>query len=388
MTAVSHETSAYLQRPGLRRLLFAARERFECNAGPYGTLQLTMLSPDEAHTLNGLLTPQRPFSSGGEARIKLPRLDAKLRESRLALSLEEALVAIDGPLGNRRAERAAAASARDAAWARVLRHPQARRSELAPWLEHARKRFGAATPERVALALRALDVLSALPSDGQPLAALAASHAGGDAHALDRARPLGRLVAAALFALQHAPPREPASADEWRAVWARVGISCDELSCTVLALGLRPHRLARGYLAGRLRAAARAGRPLVLTLAELRDEPPRLMGEVLFVCENPSIVAAAASTLGARCPSLLCTAGWPNTAVAAVLDAAETSGMEILVHADGDEAGAAIAARVLTRSGARPWRTVDPNAGIHEESLLDELLDDLGSGCIGQRPLV
>ena len=125
----------------------------------------------------------------------------------------------------------------------------------------------------------------------------------------------------------------------------------------------------------------------MLTLAELRAEPPRPTGKVLFVCENPSIVAAAAGTLGARCPSLLCTAGWPNNAVAAILDAAEVSGMEILVHADGDEAGAAIATRVLTRASARPWRTVDASAGIHEEALLDELLDDLGSGWVGQHRL-
>ena len=105
------------------------------------------------------------------------------------------------------------------------------------------------------------------------------------------------------------------------------------------------------------------------------------------MCENPSIVAAAATTLGARCPPLLCTAGWPNTGVAAILDAAQAAGMSILVHADGDEAGAAIAARVLRRPGARPWRVVDPSAGIHEESLLDELLADLASGCPGQAPL-
>jgi uncharacterized protein (TIGR02679 family) len=385
---VSPETVDYLSRPGLRRLLFAARERFERNGGPYGRLALSSLSFDEAHALNGLLTPQRPFAAGGEARIKLPRLDAQLRDSRFGVSLEQALVAVDGPLGNRRAERAAAAAAREAAWARVLRHPQAYRPELAPWLEHARRRFGAAAAERTALVLQALDVLSVLPADGQPLAALAASYAGGDAHALDRARPLGRLVTAALFALERSPLREPTSADEWRALWARVGISCDELSCTALTLGLRPHRLARGYLAGRLRAAARAGRPLVLTLAELRAEPPRLAGGVLFVCENPSIVSAAAGALRDRCPSLLCTAGWPNTAVASILDAAEAAGMEILVHADGDQAGAAIAARVLKRAGARQWRSVDASAGIHEESLLDELLDDLGSGCVGQRRLV
>lgn len=122
----------------------------------------------------------------------------------------------------------------------------------------------------------------------------------------------------------------------------------------------------------------------MLTLAELRAEPPRLTGSFLFVCENPSIVAAAGATLGARCPPLLCTAGWPNTAVAAILDAAEAAGMEILVHADGDEAGAGIAAQVLRRTGARPWRSVDASAGIHEESLLEELLEDLGSGWVGQ----
>jgi Protein of unknown function C-terminus (DUF2399) len=84
----------------------------------------------------------------------------------------------------------------------------------------------------------------------------------------------------------------------------------------------------------------------------------------------------------------LCTSGWPNTAVAAILEAAEAAALDILVHADGDEAGAAIAARVLRRSRARPWRSVDPSTGIHEEALLDDLLDDLGSGWVGQRRLV
>jgi uncharacterized protein (TIGR02679 family) len=385
---VSPEAIRYLSRPALRRLLFAARERFERNAGPNGRLLLHDLTPDEAHALNGLLTPHLPFVPGGDARIRLPRLDAVLRESRFAVSLEDALVAVDGPLGNRRAEREAAAAARDAAWARVLAHPQASRPELAPWLEHARRRFGASAPERAAIVLQALDVLTALPTDGQPLAALAALRAGGDAHALDRGRPLGRLTAAALFALEGVPAREPGSADEWRGLWARVGVSCDDLSCTALTLGLRPPRLARGYVAGRLRAAARVGLPLVLTLQELRREPLRLAPGTLFVCENPSIVVAAAAALGSSCPPLLCTEGWPTTAAAAILDAAEAAGMVILVHADSDEAGAAIAARVLARPGARPWRVVDPKARVHEEALLDELLEDLGSGWVGQRRLV
>lgn len=377
---MSPEAVGYLSRPALRRLLFAARERFERNAGPTGRVLLDELTPDEAHALNGLLTPQHAFVPGGTVRIRLPRLDAVLRQSRFAVSLEEALVAVDGPLGNRRAEREAATAARTAAWARVLAHPQASRPELAPWLEHARRRFGASAPERAAIVLQALDVLTALPTDGQPLAALAALRAGGDAHALDRGRPLGRLTAAALFALEGTAPREPKSAEEWRGLWARVGVSCDDLSCTALTLGLRPQRLARGYVAGRLRAAAREGLPLVLTLQELHRERLRLAAGTLFVCENPSIVVAAAAALGARCPPLLCTEGWPSAAAAAVLDAAEAAGMEILVHADSDEAGAAIAGRILKRAGARPWREIRPSARVHEEALLDELLEDLRSG--------
>lgn len=71
-----------------------------------------------------------------------------------------------------------------------------------------------------------------------------------------------------------------------------------------------------------------------------------------------------AGALGPRC-----------TAVAAILDAGETAEMEILVNADGDAAGDAIAARALKRAGAQPWRSVDASAGIHEESWLTEQLN-------------
>ena len=47
------------------------------------------------------------------------------------------------------------------------------------------------------------------------------------------------------------------------------------------------------------------------------------------------------------------------------------------MHADGDPAGAAIAGRGAAAGRARPWRTLDAHSGVHEESLLDELLSDL-----------
>ena len=54
---MSPEATSYLSRPALRRLLFAARERFERNAGPHGRLLLEELTPDESMSLLTDATP-------------------------------------------------------------------------------------------------------------------------------------------------------------------------------------------------------------------------------------------------------------------------------------------------------------------------------------------
>jgi uncharacterized protein (TIGR02679 family) len=360
----------YLQRPALGRLLTAARAKYEEQGGPRGTVTLADLAREEADALNGLLQPSRLLGPGDDARVSLARLDSALLDSRLELSLHEALTLIGGAPEDRPALRAGRRAAREEAWERVLAHPQAARQELGPWLEHVRRSFGGAAPERAPAVLRALDVLAALPADGVELPRLAATRAGGDAHALDRDRPVGRLVAGALFVLMGLPPGEPRSSEVWRHAWERFGVNCDRLSCTALALGLRPSR-----------AAARAGEPAVVTLRELRRWPLRLAGRALYVCENPAVVATAADALGRGCAPLLCTGGWPNAGVAAVLDAAVEAGMALHVHADHDEAGRAIVRRLLERPGARPWRIdVDGHpAGdvVHEEAVVDALLADL-----------
>ena len=330
----------------LRRLLFAARERFERNGGPYGRLVLTSIS-----------RPTRRTRSTGCSRPKSHTCRAATPGSGCLGSMRSC-ASHASPCRSRR--RWSLSMGRSVTVAPSARQPRPRGTrpgrgcspirrpggpELARLARARAQRFGGASPERTAIVLQALDVLSALPAEGQPLAALAASRAGGDAHALDRTRPLGRIIAAALFALEGATPREPSSADEWRALWARVGISCDELSCTALTLGLRPHRLSRGYLAGRLRAAGRAGRPLVLTLAELRAEPPRLaLATCCSSARTPRSSPPRPKRSGPAVHRCCAPSGWPNTAVAMVLDAAESAGLEILVHADSDHAGAAIAA--------------------------------------------
>jgi len=174
-----------------------------------------------------------------------------------------------------------------------------------------------------------------------------------------------------------------------------------------------------GALAG-LTAQAR-GEPLRLTLRQLRDLTPLLLpGNRLLVCENPAVVARAAADLGADCPTLLATEGWPSLAALDLIDRAAASGVTIAVHADLDWSGLAIVADLLRRSPALPWRmsvaelhrhadlpgaplvgtTVatpwEPDlasalaqrgSALHEEAVLDDLLTDLqgpaGTGLAG-----
>ncbi len=373
------DRSSFLGAPALGRLLEAARERFERNGGPRGEIRLARLSAAEADALNGLLGPRTPLLIGGEARIALADLDRELRGSRLEFSLEQALTLVGGRLADRPAERAARSRARERAWAEVGAHPAALNPALAPWLAHVRRAHGAADPERAGAVISAMDVLERLPSERIELPRLAAEAVGGDPHALDRTGPVGRLVAAALNTLDGGDPAATLSAERWRALWDGVGVDCDDLSCAALALGLRARRPARGYLAARLGAAASAGRPLVLTLRELRDRPPRLRGPELFVCENPSIISSAASALGARCPPLLCSGGWPNTAVGTIVRLAAESGMSLRISADRDQAGHAIAARLLEAPGAEPWILPGEDApeAIYEEQRADRLIASL-----------
>ena len=63
-------------------------------------------------------------------------------------------------------------------------------------------------------------------------------------------------------------------------------------------------------MAGQLRESAQDGEPRRVTLRELsRAELVVAPSTVVFVCENPAVVEAAADALGSRCPWLVCVEG-------------------------------------------------------------------------------
>ncbi|WP_268760546.1 TIGR02679 family protein [Protofrankia coriariae] len=189
-------------------------------------------------------------------------------------------------------------------------------------------------------------------ADGQPLPAFADAVVG-RTHALDDGTRLSTLVLRALAAIYGVAP--PAGADERRALWERAGVASDALSAQVLVAGLRP--VGDDPLSRALRLWAEAGQASVVTLAQVRACPGlRVVARRVWVVENPSLVTMAITRFGVACPPLVCTAGWPSSAAITLLRQLAASDADLRYHGDFDGDGLRIAAHVMTRTGARPWR--------------------------------
>lgn len=340
--------SAGPSAPGLARILSRAAHRLERNGlVAAGRLRLDRLGEDEIAGLSGLLGPRwRPVLPGAASSVDLAALDAALRASpRFAGGLAEACAAARGtPLHDRRTSRLDAAAARVRGWEQLRVHPAlGRHHELGGWLERERSTGAATRTQRgdpFALLQRTLDVLALLPADPpQTLARFAATSCGGDAHALDRDRPLDAVLRRALAHLD-GDGAPAGGAEARRERYDRWGLGTDELSSTVLCHGVWPG----------------ASQPRVLTLRELRGVETLACGPLLFTCENPDVVAAAADALGAACPPLICTGGWPSSACLRLLRAAIGGGAVAHHHGDMDPEGLRILDRLLATTSGRTWR--------------------------------
>ncbi|HZD73177.1 MAG TPA: TIGR02679 family protein [Actinomycetota bacterium] len=343
--------------PELATLWAAARRRLERNGCVLGGRPVVLRDPplatrDRVAALLGEL--RRPT---GDVPVSLARLDAALRTSRFGLGLLEVLEALDGrPVTDRRAERAAARDSLQAARRELAAHPALRdHPELTAWVDglDARGLFGPAPglpPARLAL-----DVLALLPADGVNRAELA-HRVAGDAHALDDDAPLGRLVLAGIANLLRtgAPPGD---ASARRALWEAAGVVSNPLTCHALVLNLP--LAGNGRIARRLRESAAEGMSERLLLSQLRAEPldaTPLAGRIVWVCENPVVTERAEAALGSTASPLICVEGWMNSAVARLLSAIHDAGAQLAYHGDFDWSGVRIAASIIGRLPACPWR--------------------------------
>jgi uncharacterized protein (TIGR02679 family) len=205
---------------------------------------------------------------------------------------------------------------------------------------------------------------------------------------------------------QLAAPSRPGR--EWRAVWSTFGVRCDGVSSRVLALNLP----LAGEGAAAHWCAGTPGEPVWLTLRSVNGPWTVARPQRVFICENVTVLEAAADELGPRCPPMVCTDGMPSLAALDLIGRLAAQGCRLSVRADVDEAGLVVVSQVhavapdadlwrydvptyLRYAGAGGEAGTPSRAGaqlsdafaslgrvLHEEELMDELLGDLAEAAV------
>jgi uncharacterized protein (TIGR02679 family) len=402
--------------PEFERLLRQARRSLERTGGDLsGSISISQPGDAERKAIIGITGQYRPARVNRVA-VRLADLDHAIREA-TGRGLPELLADRGGPLRDRPAERNVLAGARDEA----IRAAQT--SALFPscswyrdWLAEIgrdgtlTKLVNSGEQARLGQAVRVLEYLAGRRDAPVLLPALAADVTG-DTKALNHGTLLSTLVLRALAVKTGAG--RPATAGERRELWEAGGVVVDDLASRVLVLNLPAEGAG---LAGWLTGAARHGVPFYVTLHQLMTFPLTVRGAVVYVCENPAVLRHATAELGAESAPVLCTEGRPSAAFHQLADAIVAGGGELRYHGDFDWPGLAIASAVMRRHGATPWRLGardylagirhhaehvllsgtpqptpwDPALGpamartgrvLFEESVADDLIEDLRRGC-------
>ena len=339
--------------PDTAWLVRRVRSRLERGGSLTGKVTLSGATASQRRAVELLLG--RRAGTGTSLSVSLTEIDRVLRTSGASPEgLAAAVELLNGPVRDLARENAETAAAWASAFA-PLDDALASRPELAEWRAWLDttglvRRLTSAPAEAADVLGRLAVVIRRLPSPDMPLGRFAAETCG-HAHALDDG-PLATLALSSARALAGLPFRSDGGAESRRETWAMVGVHLDELSSTVLCLGLPGDAQTP---TGRVLAAMR-GEPVSLTLRQLRRRTAPLQAGLVRICENPVVVAAAADALGPSCPPLVCCNGHPSAAVWRLLELLAEGGAEFAYHGDFDWGGAAIATAVHSRIGWRPWR--------------------------------
>jgi uncharacterized protein (TIGR02679 family) len=330
--------------PALTPLWQAVHARLS-SGRPVSRVRLGPLDDEQQAALADLLgMPRLP---GAHTTVSLARLDEVLHGA-VGVGTREIVARLVGPIGDAAGDRERAAAERADLRVWLENHPVVRaQPALLDWVATVKLIDGSVPRTRAELD-RVFMVLDELPASGEPLPVFA-DNVLDDPHALDDGTRTASLVLRALTAIYEVDA--PTDTHERRALWERAGIADDELSSIVLAAGIRPDG---DDVASRiLRACADSGHAAALTLSQLRaSQRIRVPGRV-WVVENPSMLALALARFGAECPPMVCTSGWPSAAGMLLLRKLDS---RLNYHGDFDGEGLRIAAHVMARTGAAPWR--------------------------------
>lgn len=174
-----------------------------------------------------------------------------------------------------------------------------------------------------------------------------AEQATGDTKALTRTPIRDRVLRVLATELGVEPPR---TAPERAGLWAQFGVDAGAVNSRLTMYGARV--IEDDTLDALLCRSNEDGVPFVMTLQQIDVWRVRLAPSDVYVCENPSVVAAAARTLGPKCPALVCTEGLPAIAVYRLLESANGT---IHWRGDFDWTGLRTTTRAIADLGAQPW---------------------------------
>ena len=311
-------------------------------------------SAEQREALADLLGLDRVAAVG--ARLPMARLERAVAEIGDGRDLRATVEELLGPLEDRKARQLREAADRELLWEWLFTHPIVKAEPvLHDWALHLRRNglIGRSVSSTREILQRALDVLEALPADGTPLP-IFADHVLGDPHALDDGERLTSIVLRALACLLGDAPLD--HADARRLAWQQMGIEGDALSSTVLVAGCRPSTT--GPVGAILTVCADSAQAAVVTLEQVRVAATRWEWDAsdLHVVENPSVLAAALARFGPTCPPLVCISGWPSAAGMLLLRTMGAAGARIHYHGDLDGDGLRIAAHLVAKVAALPWR--------------------------------
>jgi uncharacterized protein (TIGR02679 family) len=400
-------------RPGLTWIVDRLAARLAEDRPLRGTVVRERATADERRAIDDLLG--RKSTTGSRLSLTLETLEDALRAAGLIQELKDVVAACRGTVQNRHAQ----AARQRSEWQGMFHAARARCAGapgLLRWVDALhdegvlKRMVKGDAADAASLMEDALRVIARFPCRDVLLANLAAECLG-DSHALDRGQPLGTLCLRAINVLHGIDGQH--SAEARRQAWAAAGVIVDDLSAPVLTFNL--YGTSGSALEPFLDLYRRQGQPAFLTYRQLRStnafDPLHPSMRRVFVCENPSIVSAAAREVGPRCPPLVCTNGQPTSAVHLLLAHCRQAGAQLHCHADFDWAGLRIVDQVVREHGAIPWRmnadeylaapgttALEPQPfsapwardlpealrrrgkAVFEEQVVGTLLDDLGDG--------
>jgi len=356
--AAKDTVAARYAGPEYKRLLDAARRSLERTGGDL-TRTVTVKTPDdrERRAIIGITGQYRP-EGVSVLVVRLADLDQAVREA-AGQSLAQLLQRLGPPLKDRPAERQRLTDGREAAVRSAEDSFLAARNWFQAWLAELAadgtltRLVNTGEAAQLREATRVLEwieqriELKAAPAQ---LAELAATITG-DTRTLNHGTVLATLVLRALaFRLGAARPK---TTEERRDLWDRNGVIVDDLASRVLVLNLP----ATGDGLGEWLTSAKAyGTPFYITLHQLVTMPVTVPRQLVRACENPAVLRRAAAELGADARPLVCTEGQPSTAFHRLAAAITKTGGKLSYHGDFDWPGVGIAAGIIARHHARPWR--------------------------------